>query len=117
MPREIWPVIAAHWSRPAFYAGLGEHIQSIPATVEEMHAAEPIFGIPILVLTPAAIAPLDTDALRSIGECAQQKIAFSSGHWVHLDEPELVIESIREMIQTAASVRLAAPAPLPLARE
>jgi pimeloyl-ACP methyl ester carboxylesterase len=103
MPREVWPVIAAHWSRPAFYRGMRIHIESIPATVEEMESAEPVTGIPILVLTPDRAEPLDAAALARIGDCARQSIVPSSGHWIHLDQPDLVIESIREMIQTAGS--------------
>jgi hypothetical protein len=30
-------------------------------------------------------------------------IAEKSGHWVHLDEPELVIEQIREMMTAVLS--------------
>lgn len=113
MPREVWPVVAAHWSRPAFYAGMRKHIESIPDTVREMHAAEPIRQIPVLVLTPVKAKPLSDECLRRIGDRAQQVIAPASAHWIHLDEPELVINSIRSMIESVAvesvgSMRLAA---------
>jgi pimeloyl-ACP methyl ester carboxylesterase len=26
MPREVWPSVAAHWSRPAFYVGMSGHV-------------------------------------------------------------------------------------------
>ena len=52
MPRRVWPAVAAHWSRPGFYAGMRKHIESIPDTVIEMHEAEPIREIPVTVLTP-----------------------------------------------------------------
>jgi len=29
-------------------------------------------------------------------------IAPASAHWIHLDQPELVIDSIREMVMAAA---------------
>ena len=75
MPREVWPAVAAHWSRPGFYAGLRSHISAIPDTVEEMHAAEPIRGIPVTVLTPGNSAPLSDDQLRRIGDRVDQVIA------------------------------------------
>jgi pimeloyl-ACP methyl ester carboxylesterase len=102
MPRELWPVVAAHWSRPAFYAGMRKHIESIPDSVREMHAAGPIREIPVLVLTPAKAKPLSEECLRRIGDRAQQVIAPASAHWIHLDEPELVIDSIRTMVKSAA---------------
>jgi len=101
MPRAVWPAVAAHWSRPEFYAGLRRHIQSIPDTVKEMHEAEPIANIPVTVLTPRNASPLAHDQLQRIGDCTQQVIAPHSEHWIHLDEPELVIDSIRNMVNAA----------------
>jgi pimeloyl-ACP methyl ester carboxylesterase len=98
MPREVWPVVAAHWSTPGFYAGMRSHIKSIPDTVKEMHKAEPIHRIPVRVLTPGKSKPLSESCLRSIGTNVEQVIAGASEHWIHLDEPELVISAIRELV-------------------
>jgi pimeloyl-ACP methyl ester carboxylesterase len=38
----------------------------------------------------------------------QQVIAPASAHWIHLDEPDLVIDSIREMVMAAAAQPIAA---------
>jgi pimeloyl-ACP methyl ester carboxylesterase len=103
MPREVWPAVASHWSRPAFYAGMRSHLQSIPDTVREMHVAEPIRSIPITVLTPGSAAPLTENHLDHIGENVQQIIASNSAHWIHLDEPSLVIDSIRAIVATVVS--------------
>ena len=101
MPREVWPVVAAHWSRPSFYAGMRSHIESIPATVKEMHEAEPIRDIPVTVLTPGKSKPLSAQCLSSIGDNVQQVIAPASEHWIHLDEPDLVIDCIQAMVVAA----------------
>jgi pimeloyl-ACP methyl ester carboxylesterase len=98
MPCKVWPAVAAHWSRPGFYAGLRSHIDAIPATVEEMHGAEPIHGIPVTVLTPGKAVPLSATQLDQIGDSVRQIMAPKSEHWIHLDEPELAINAIRAMI-------------------
>jgi pimeloyl-ACP methyl ester carboxylesterase len=97
MAPSVRPVVAAHWSRPAFYAGMRKHIDAIPDTVREMHGADPILDIPVIVFTPGKSEPLNDDEVRAIGNCAQQVIAPASAHWVHLDQPELVIEAVRAM--------------------
>lgn len=97
MPREVWPVVAAHWSRPGFYVGMRSYIDSIPDTVREMDQADPIRSIPVRVLTPGKSKPLSETCLSRIGDNVQQVIAEGSEHWIHLDEPELVVRSIREM--------------------
>ncbi|MGO8758908.1 MAG: alpha/beta fold hydrolase [Terracidiphilus sp.] len=108
MPREVWPAVAAHWSRPGFYAGIRSHIRSIPSTVTEMHAAEPIRSIPVTVLTPGNSAPLSDDDLRRIGDRAQQVVADQSAHWIHLDQPELVVDSIRALLDASVTQTVAA---------
>ncbi len=104
MPREIWPIIAAHWSRPSYYAGMRSHVAAVPDTVREMQDAKPIRGIPILLLTPGKSSPLTDDCLRRIGDTVKQVIAPESAHWIHLDEPELVIQAIREMVTATAEI-------------
>ena len=106
MPREVWPIVAAHWSRPSYYSGMYSHLDSISETVKEMQDAEPIHGIPVLVLTPVKSTPLSDACLIRIGDNAQQVIAPASAHWIHLDEPDLVISSIREMVTAATSEAL-----------
>jgi pimeloyl-ACP methyl ester carboxylesterase len=108
MPTEVWPVVASHWSRPGFYAGMRSHVCSVPATVAEMQDAEPIRGIPVLLLTPGNTIPLSTERLARIGDNARQVIAEKSAHWIHLDEPDLVIDSIGAMVQSTTGVQVRA---------
>jgi pimeloyl-ACP methyl ester carboxylesterase len=109
MPQEVWPVVAAHWSRPGYYAGMRSHVEAVPDTVREMQDSEPIRGIPVLLLTPGKSSPLSEDCLRRIGDNVQQVIAPASAHWIHLDEPELVVGSILEMVTAAAPETMTVP--------
>ena len=101
MPSEIRPMVAAHWSRPAFYRGMHHHVSAVPLTVAEMLDAEPIREIPVLVLTPEKSTPLGADCLARIGDNVRQEIVPRSAHWIHLDQPEMVVNSIREMVASA----------------
>jgi pimeloyl-ACP methyl ester carboxylesterase len=104
MPREVWPIVAAHWSRPGYYAGMKSHVAAVPQTVREMQNTDPIREIPVMVLTPGKSTPLSNQCLDKIGNNVRQVIAPASAHWIHLDEPELVIDSIREMVMAASAV-------------
>jgi len=108
MPREVWPAVAAHWSRPGFYSGIRSHISSIAETVTEMESVEPIRNIPVTVLTPANTTPLSQLDLDRIADSAQQIFALNSEHWIHLDEPHLVIDSIRAMVAATVAETAAA---------
>jgi pimeloyl-ACP methyl ester carboxylesterase len=101
MPREVWPIVAAHWSRPGYYKGMCSHVEAVPDTVREMQDADPIRDIPVLLLTPGKSTPLSEHDLRRIGDNVEQVIAPASAHWIHLDEPDLVVDSIRSMVAAA----------------
>ncbi len=101
MPQEVWPIVAAHWSRPDYYKGMRQYVRSVPATVREMCGAEPIRGIPVRLFTPGKSLPLSEDCLKKIGDNVRQVIAEESAHWIHLDEPQLLIDSIQEMVAEA----------------
>jgi pimeloyl-ACP methyl ester carboxylesterase len=103
MPAESRPELVALWSRPAFYAEMRAYLEAIPEIVTEMRTAAPIRGIPILVLTPGGASPLSGAALHSIGDRVRQAIAHRSRHWIHFDEPELVIRSILETVHVTAA--------------
>jgi len=108
MPREVWPSVAAHWSRPSYYKGMCDHIRSVPDTVREMQNSEPIRRIPVLLLTPGKSTPVTNLGMSQIGDNVQQAIAAESAHWIHLDQPDVVIRAIRDMVQAAKVDSIAA---------
>ena len=101
MPPEVWPSVVANWSRPQFYRTVEAYLRSIPETAIAMHAAPPL-SLPVTVLTPITATPLTNSQLRAISSNAQQLIAPASAHWIHLDEPELVLAAIRELLANVA---------------
>lgn len=108
MPVESRPELVALWSRPSFYAEMRAYLEAIPGIVTEMRTADPIRDVPILVLTPGSAYPLGDEALRRLGGRARQVIARESRHWIHFDEPALVISSILEMVNETSAERTTA---------
>ena len=98
MPQEIWPIVAAHWSSPKFFRGFQAQIRAVPESVMEMHSMQ-LLAMPVTLLTPRDTEPLDEARLAAIGTQVRQVIAERSGHWVHLDEPEVVLKAVREMVR------------------
>ena len=101
MPAEIRPSIAAHWSAPRFYRGLLAHLRSVSATAAAMYDPEPIRDTPVAILTPAGAEPIAN--LRQYGPQSRQIIAEQSLHWIHLDEPALVIRTILDLVDQTRS--------------
>ncbi|MFZ0272254.1 MAG: alpha/beta hydrolase [Acidobacteriaceae bacterium] len=100
MPPGVRPAIAAHWSAPRFYRGLLAHLSAVRATVAEMHDVEPIRDTPVLVITPGSSTPVDD--MDKYGPLSREIIAERSQHWIHLDEPDLVVRAILDMVADPA---------------
>src|SRR5579884_1487145 len=101
MPAEIWPVIAAHWSNRASFAGLRAHLRDLPESIREIASAPPIRGIPVTFITAGREPPVSEAVVRAVSPDAKHVVASASGHWIHLDEPELVVHAIREAVNAA----------------
>jgi pimeloyl-ACP methyl ester carboxylesterase len=101
MPRETWPIVQAHWSQPKSFLGMANYLESLPASASEAsECGELPDHIPITILSasnsgPAQLAERDAIACHSLH--GKHVVAAKSGHWIHFDEPELVIRSIREI--------------------
>jgi pimeloyl-ACP methyl ester carboxylesterase len=91
MPPEVWPLIVDHWSQPKSFLGMAAHLESLP------EAARAIAGVP----APAGVPVVDFTLPGAPATCAGARniVAAKSGHWIHLDEPELVIAAIRELME------------------
>ena len=101
MPPETWPIVRAHWCQPKCFLGLASYLESLPASSAEAGAmGELPPNIPVTILSATSATPLqiaERDAIAGHSLSGKHMIASNSGHWVQLDEPELVAQAIREM--------------------
>jgi pimeloyl-ACP methyl ester carboxylesterase len=77
MPPEVWPMVQAHWCLPKSFEGLANYLESLPASSAEASALSIPDSIPVATLTAGATG---------------------AGHWIHLDRPDLVIQTIQEIV-------------------
>jgi pimeloyl-ACP methyl ester carboxylesterase len=97
LPRAVWPLVAAHWCRPASFEGMARHLEALPESASEMSGLPPL-NLPAIVITGGRNASA-ADPAPALSH-ARRIRAEGSGHWVQLDEPQVVIEAIREMVET-----------------
>jgi pimeloyl-ACP methyl ester carboxylesterase len=105
MPPETWPMVRAHWCLPKNFQGLAAYLESLSASSAEAAALHERFAstaeIPITVLSAANATPEqleEREARARRSPRGRHIIARKSGHWIQLDEPELVVQAIREMV-------------------
>jgi pimeloyl-ACP methyl ester carboxylesterase len=101
MPPETWPMVRAHWCLPKSFVGMAEYLQALPTSAAEAVALGEPTVIPIIVLSAANAPPqplAERDQIAHRSPRGRHIIARKSGHWIQLDEPDLVVEAIREMV-------------------
>lgn len=99
MPADTWPLVASHWKQPKCFEGMARHFESLPQSIQEMLAAKPL-SVPVIMLSGKLNEhPVDPrDYAKRISSQTQLVIAEGSGHWIQLDEPQLVVDAVRELI-------------------
>ena len=101
LPRELWPVVQAHWCQPKSFKSLADHLASLPVSAAACDAASGLGDLPLIVLSAADSSPsrsVEHDRMAARSTLGRKVVAEKSGHWIQLDQPDLVIESVREVI-------------------
>jgi len=103
IPPDVLPFVRAHWSRPRFYWAMAAYIQALPMCARAVSACLLPKQLPITVLSGAhqpseRLAEHQALATRHV-------MATASAHFIHLDQPELVVQAIHEMLQCSSSAR------------
>src|SRR5262249_7970829 len=92
-PPEGWPMGAAHSSSPKSFLGMAAHFEGLPESAQQVSEAAPLEGIPMIVLSSGRSAPEP----KGWSTDMRQIVAEKSGHWIHLDQPELVVKAVRDL--------------------
>jgi pimeloyl-ACP methyl ester carboxylesterase len=103
LPLELRPIIAAFWTQPKFFEAMVRQAESLPRSAAQVSAAGDYGDIPLVVLSASSSSPSQTkghEALAHLSSQGKHIVASKSGHWIQFDEPQLVVESIREVVES-----------------
>ena len=81
--------VLAEWSHPSFYASLAALLSALPRNLERARALP--LNVPTL-------------SLHSDYPDPQGRRVERSGHWIQVDQPQLVADTIRELIRSAPCI-------------
>ena len=106
LPREFWPIVAAHWSEPPCFEAMADALEKLPVSVRQIQEGRTLGDLPVIVLSAGisdelAIREHEQDArLSTRGE---HIIVPAAGHWIQLDKPDVVIDAIKRVLQISGS--------------
>ena len=101
LPADSRAVLRWLWSEPRSLSALASLIENVPASAADVASLLLPSDLPRVVLT-AANAPKEQrrfhERLAARSTRGRHVVASKSGHWIPLEEPELIIEACREVI-------------------
>ena len=105
LPRKLWPVVQAHWCQPKSFQSMADHLASLPLSASTCDARSGLGDLPLIVLSASDSSPsraAEHDRMAARSTFGRKIVAEKSGHWIQLDQPDLVIESVREIISRSS---------------
>jgi pimeloyl-ACP methyl ester carboxylesterase len=105
LPDEVLPAVQEHWSHPKAFRGMWQHLAALPSCSAEVSRGVDTFrDMPLIVLSAGRRDPrwVAADATLSRASTHGRHIVSAhSGHWVHLDDPDLVTGAIHDVVTAA----------------
>jgi pimeloyl-ACP methyl ester carboxylesterase len=107
MSPDVWPAVRAHWSRPQSFATLAAYLTQLTSCVSEIPYRS-LGDLPLIVVTAGRASESELAEHRKLAALStrgEHIIAEGSGHWVHLDRPDVVITAVQRCLEAARGSR------------
>jgi pimeloyl-ACP methyl ester carboxylesterase len=100
LPPELLPVVRSHWCRPECFESMADHLASLPSVAAEVEQAPRLGDLPVVVISGSHLSKeqlLEHKALAASSTRGSHIVAENSGHWVHLDRPDLIAAAVQDI--------------------
>ena len=104
LPPDVHPVVQALWCQPKCFRAMADYLRTLPDMALPAAQLEPLRELPLVVISSGDQTPdvaASHQALARMSSRGRYVIASKSHHWVQFDEPELVVETIREVVNAS----------------
>jgi pimeloyl-ACP methyl ester carboxylesterase len=101
LPPQTVRLIRERWGHPKFFLIMARYIQTLPVCAAEAAGYEIPAQIPVTVISGAHQPPVrmaEHKALAAHSLQGRHIFAARSAHWIHLDEPALIVQAYRAMV-------------------
>jgi pimeloyl-ACP methyl ester carboxylesterase len=108
LPADIHPIVQSHWCNPKCFHAMADHLAALERQRESIAAVTPPPFVPLVVISsgdqPAEQLALHR-RLADASTAGRHVVAAHSGHWIQFDEPDLVVEAVKGLVDAVYTIR------------
>lgn len=111
LPEQFRPALKLMWTQPRFYQAMAGQLEHLPESVAAVHAAGGYGDRPLVVLSAANPSPTWQQEQRQVAQLSSRgryRFVPDCGHWIPLDQPQAVIDAVREVLDELRGVGMSA---------
>jgi pimeloyl-ACP methyl ester carboxylesterase len=104
LPPEVHPVVQMLWCQPKCYRAMAAHLAALEEMAAVIARVNSLPDVPIVIISSGDQPPGTIARHQHLARLSPQSrhiVATNTGHWIQFDEPELVVETIREIVDQA----------------
>ncbi len=101
LPASVLPSLRAQWSGPKCFEAMARHLESLPECAALAVTMQVSPMIPVIILSAATAKPeelAEREAWIADRANARHTVVAGTGHWLHLERPELVVQAVLELV-------------------
>lgn len=107
LPLDIRLQVRAHWSRASAFRAMSEYLADLPASSAQAQICPDLGDTPLIVLAAEHGEPGHLGAQAKLARLSTRgdfRVVPGAGHWILLDEPQAVIDAVRDLTGQARLV-------------
>ena len=101
LPPSTYPLMQFVWSQPKCFHGMADHLLTLERDAAVIARLVVPREIPVVVISSGNQPAEELDVHKRLAESSnagRHVIARRSAHWVQFDEPELIVDAVRELV-------------------
>jgi len=103
LPPSTYASMQAIWSQPKCFHAMADHLMTLERDAAAIARIVVPREIPVVVISSGNQPSEQLEVHRLLAEASDEGrhiIAARSAHWVQFDEPELIIDAVRELVES-----------------
>jgi len=106
LPLDLHPIVRARWCDPKCFRAMADHLAVLEETAAAVAGIAALPNVPLVVISsgdqPAEVLATH-ERLAALSAGGRHLVAADSGHWIQFDAPDLVVNTIREVVDCVRS--------------